>query len=229
MLNFFKKWLHQWKELLKEKNFRISLLVGIALLSLAFVVNYQSVIYTDNVEVVSVGDLILDNIPTVDLLFMYTWGIFIVLAIVVVYPIFFRPELLPFAAKTVAAFIIIRAGFISLTHLGAPENFFKLPDIYAQPGAFQIFYLNDLFFSGHTGFPFLAALIFWENKLLRWFLILMSLAQGATVLLMHVHYSIDVFSAFFITYSIFAVSDKLFNKLNLSFREIVNKIEASFH
>ena len=92
MLNFFKKWLHQWKELLKEKNFRISLLVGIALLSLAFVVNYQSVIYTDNVEVVSVGDLILDNIPTVDLLFMYTWGIFIVLAIVVVYPIFSDPN-----------------------------------------------------------------------------------------------------------------------------------------
>lgn len=229
MFFFFKKSFHRWKELLKEKAFRISLLAGIALLSLAFVINLQSVMYTEDVKVMSVGDLILDNIPMVDLLFLYTWGIFIVLGIVVIYPIFFKPELLPFAAKTIAAFIIIRAGFISLTHLGAPENFFKLPDIYAQPGLFRIFYLNDLFFSGHTGFPFLAALIFWENRLLRWFLILMSLAQGATVLFMHVHYSIDVFSAFFITYSIYIVSDKLFNKLNLSFKAIVNKIEASFH
>ncbi len=112
-----------------------------------------------------------------------------------------------------------------MTHLGAPENFFQLPQIWDQPGAFRIFYLNDLFFSGHTGFPFLAALLFWENKVLRWFLILMSFAQGITVLFMHVHYSIDVLAAYFITYSIYVVSDKIFNKLNLSFKTVVLKLE----
>lgn len=226
MKHFFTKWFHQWKELLHERKFRISLLVGFLLLSLALVINYQSVIYTDNVPVVSVGDLILNKIPTLDLLFMYTYGIFIVVGITVIYPLFFKPELAPFTAKTIAAFVIIRACFISLTHLGAPADFFRLPGLEDQPGFLKIFYLNDLFFSGHTGFPFLAALIFWENKLLRWFLILMSLAQGATVLFMHVHYSIDVLAAFFITYSIYVVSDKLFNKLNLSFKKIVENIEV---
>ena len=176
----------------KKKNFRISLGWHNSL-SLAFVVNYQSVIYTDNVNVVSVGDIILDNIPTVDLLFMYTWGIFIVLAIVVVCR-FFERELLPFAAKTIAAFYYIRAGFINLTHWGAPENFFKLPTKYMRNPVHLNFYMNDLFFSGNTGFPFLAALIFWKTAFFAG--LIMSLSQGATVLLMHVHYSIDVFSAF---------------------------------
>ncbi|MBI5413335.1 hypothetical protein HZA42_03250 [Candidatus Peregrinibacteria bacterium] len=222
---FIKTWIHQWKELLNERNFRISLYVGIGLLLLAMVINYQAVLYTSNVPVLSVGDLILDNIPTKDLLFMYTYGIFIVVGITALYPFIFRPNLVPFTMKTIAAFIMIRAFFISLTHIGAPENFFRLPQMDDQPGLFKLFYLNDLFFSGHTGFPFLSALLFWENKILRYFLIAMSVAQANTVLFMHVHYSIDVFSAYFITYTIYTVSDKIFNKLNFSFREIAHRVK----
>jgi hypothetical protein len=115
-----------------------------------------------------------------------------------------------------------------MTHLGAPENYFVLPQIDDTPGVLKMFYMNDLFFSGHTGFPFLAALIFWENRFMRYFMISMSIAQSCTVLLMHVHYSIDVLSAFFITYTIYKVSDNIFNNLNLSFRQIVIKIEERF-
>ena len=41
--------------------------------------------------------------------------------------------------------------------------------------------------------------------------------MAATVLFMHVHYSIDVFAAFFIAYGVYAFSDKVFNHLNLRF------------
>lgn len=225
MTNFFKKWWHQWKELLKEKNFRISFLAGCGLLAAAYYINFRAAFYTDQIPVLSVGDLILDNIPTIDLSFMFTFGIFLVAAIVVLYPLFFKPELLPFTLKTVAAFVIIRAFFISLTHLGAPAGYFELPGLEDQAGFSKFFYMNDLFFSGHTGFPFLAALLFWENKWLRWFMLAMSIAQSFTVLFMHVHYSIDVFSAYFITYTIYVVSDKIFNKLNLSFKKIVIRVE----
>ena len=37
------------------------------------------------------------------------------------------------------------------------------------------------------------------------------------MLLMHVHYSIDVFAAFFIAYGVYAFSDKVFNNLNIRF------------
>jgi membrane-associated phospholipid phosphatase len=70
----------------------------------------------------------------------------------------------------------------------------------------------DLFFSGHTGLPFLMALIFWKNKLLRYSFLFLSVFFGLIVLLGHIHYSIDVLSAFFITYTIWHVSEKLFPK-----------------
>lgn len=226
---FFTKWYHQWKELLNERKFRISLAAGILILFAAYFINYKAVLYTDSIPVLSVGDLILDRIPTLNLTYMYTFGIYLTALIVAIYPFLFKPELVPFTAKTVAAFIIIRAFFISLTHLGAPENYFSLPQLDDQPGIFRFFYTNDLFFSGHTGFPFLAALLFWENKLVRWFFLIMSFGQALTVLFMHVHYSIDVFSAYFITYTIYVVSDKIFNNLNSSFKRIVEKIEIRLH
>lgn len=223
---FFLKVIHRWKELLKEKKFRMSLIAGMGVLLLAYFVNFKAALYTNSIPVLSVGDLILDNTPTVNLSFMYTFGIFFTVFMVIIYPLIFKPELVPFAAKTVGMFIITRAFFISLTHLGAPIDYFMLPQLEDQPGVFKLFYMNDLFFSGHTGFPFLAALLFWENKTIRVFFVLMSIAQAITVLLMHVHYSIDVFSAYFITYTIYVVSDKIFNNLNLSFRRIVDNIEV---
>lgn len=227
MSSFFHTRYRQWKELLSDRAFRISFFVGLGVLALATYVNYRAVLYTDQIPVIAVNDLILDNIPTLDLSFLFTFGIYLTAFLVTFYPIFFAPELAPFTAKTAGAFIIIRAFFISLTHLGAPEGYFQLPGFEDQTPFGKIFYTNDLFFSGHTGFPFLAALLFWENKAVRWFMLAMSIAQSFTVLFMHVHYSIDVFAAYFITYTIYVFSDKIFNKLNLSFRRIVERI--SFH
>ncbi|PJC36552.1 hypothetical protein CO046_05240 [Candidatus Peregrinibacteria bacterium CG_4_9_14_0_2_um_filter_53_11] len=228
MAHFWRKWKHQWSDLWGERSFRISLFSGVAVLIIAYVVNYYATLYTNEIPVLSVGDLILDRIPTLDLSFSFTFGIYLVALVMALYPILFRPELVPFTMKTIAAFILIRAGFISLTHLGAPANYFQLPQFQDQPGLFKIFYMNDLFFSGHTGFPFLGALLFWDNKIVRSFLLAMSGVQAITVLFMHVHYSIDVFSAYFITYTIYIVSDRIFNNLNLGFKRIVVRIERRY-
>jgi len=58
--------------------------------------------------------------------------------------------------------------------------------------------------------PFLLALIFWDEKYLRYFFIVSSIFFGAIVLLGHYHYSIDVAAAFFITYTIYHIAKKLF-------------------
>ncbi len=71
---------------------------------------------------------------------------------------------------------------------------------------------GDLFFSGHTGLPFLMALVFWKKPILRYFFIASAIGFGAVVLLTHLHYSIDVLSAFFITYTIFHIAEFLFRK-----------------
>lgn len=222
--SFSKIW-RQWRELLRERKFVISLVVGIILMLAALYINLLASRFTESFPALSAGDLILDRLPVVDLSFLYRLGIFIVIGITIIYPILFAPEIVPFTAKTFAAFIIIRSFFISLTHLGAPEPFYALPQGTDQSDFIRFFYLNDLFFSAHTGIPFLSALLFWKNKVMRYFMLVSSVVMAVTVLLMHVHYSIDVFSAYFITYSIFIVSDGVFNKLNLHFRRIAEKVE----
>jgi len=60
--------------------------------------------------------------------------------------------------------------------------------------------------------PFLLALMFWNNKVLRYVFLGFSILFAVVVLLGHLHYSIDVLSAFFITYTIFDICKFIFKK-----------------
>jgi len=119
-----------------------------------------------------------------------------------------------FALRALAVFIITRAFLISLTHLG--PNPHEILFDHNNP-AFRIYDVlynthHDFFFSSHTGLPFLLALVFWPEKIWRYFFIAASIFMGVSVLLGHIHYSIDVFAAPFMTYSIFALSRRFFPK-----------------
>ena len=98
---------------------------------------------------------------------------------------------MPFALKAVALFLLVRAVFVALTHM-APS-----PIDPQKPSPFfnSIFYGSDLFFSGHTGLPFLAALAFWHIPQWRMFYLALTAFFGSVVLLGHYHYSIDVLAA----------------------------------
>ena len=213
----FGRFAHHWKVLLSDHAFKVSLFVGVCFLTSSYVVDYLASVYSDAQKYISVGDLILDNIPTFNLEFSFTWVMYALMVLIFVYPIFFKPEIVPFTLKTFALLIMFRAGFILLTNLGPPVGFFY--DNVAVGGNVisDLIFRNDLFFSGHTSYPFLGFLIYKHTRL-RWILLAGSILEGITVLLMHVHYSIDVFAAFFITYGTYALSDRIFNKLNLRFR-----------
>jgi hypothetical protein len=109
---------------------------------------------------------------------------------------------LPFALKATALFLLVRAVFVALTHM-APS---PIDPQKAAPFFNSIFYGSDLFFSGHTGLPFLAALAFWHIPQWRAFYLAMTGFFGSVVLLGHYHYSIDVLAALFITHGVFQIS-----------------------
>jgi len=50
------------------------------------------------------------------------------------------------------------------------------------------------------------ALIFWRERIWRFAYIALSIVLGVSVLLAHVHYSIDVLAAPYITYSVFKMT-----------------------
>ena len=154
-----------------------------------------------------VEDIILSNTPVFDFEFLFVHGAIMLSLFVVVLCFRFR-KTAPFLIKTVSLFIIIRAMFVSLTHIGPYPSKLELE----SPLLNFITSGNDLFFSGHTGLPFLIALIFWDHLYIRVLFLSSSVIFGVIVLLSHLHYSIDVFAAFFITYSIYHIALKLFDR-----------------
>lgn len=218
---YFSKLVHHWKVLLKDRAYFVSLLVGIVVIFAALFLNILVSAYKDGVSYAPVGDLLLENLPTYNLEFLFTWGFYIIIALICAYPLFKKPEVAPFTLKTFGILLIVRSAFIMLTHVGPPEGFFYDAQIMGSgfiesTAVFR--FKNDLFFSGHTSTPFLAFLLYNKTRF-KWAMLFASFLMGATVLLMHVHYSIDVFAAFFIAYGVYAFSDKVFNNLNLRFKK----------
>ena len=154
-----------------------------------------------------VGDIILSNTRVYNFELVFVEGAIVLSLFVIALCLRFR-KTAPFLIKSVALFIFIRSIFVSLTHIGP----FPTKLVLESRALDFITSGNDLFFSGHTGLPFLIALIFWDHVYIRSIFLAASVVLGSTALLAHLHYSIDVFAAFFITYSIYHISIKLFKK-----------------
>jgi len=213
----FEKLIHRYKTYATKKHFLLALASSLAMMAASLVINYYAAIYASERASASVADIVLSNFPpvNVDLIFLYGPIIFwIVIAIFCIHD----PRKIPFILKNIALFILIRSVFISMTHIGPFPDRIPTPLIgsgffdalNASSNLFIFSTGSDLFFSGHTGLPFLMGLVFWEHKPMRIFGIISAIIFGIVVLLGHLHYTIDVFAAFFITYSIFHISERLF-------------------
>lgn len=187
--------------------FVISTVASLLFFAGSLFVNYGAMIYSAERAGNATTDILLQNLPVIDTDIVFTEGAMLFIVFLVVL-FLVQPKTIPFSLKSIALFIVVRAIFVSMTHL-APYPDHIVSDIatfrYFSAGA-------DLFFSGHTGLPFLLSLIFWENKHLRIFFIISSIIAAVAVILGHLHYTIDVFSAYFISFGIYHIALKLFKK-----------------
>ena len=208
---FFKNVVQEWRSVINQPTFFKHVLSGVLLLVLSLVINFFASTYASNQTGLTAHDIILDNIPILKLDDIYLEGFNILIGLIVFLGLR-QPKKLPFMLKTIALFTVIRSFFFVLTHLALPLSLTVYNQSYEPVGTLgQILSPgNDLFFSGHTGLPFLMSLLFIDSRLLRIAFIGISILFGITVLLAHIHYSIDVFGAYFITYSIFHLSIWLF-------------------
>ncbi|MEI8175132.1 MAG: phosphatase PAP2-related protein [bacterium] len=204
--------MQSYKTYFADKNFLLSFLGGMVLLATSLVVQFFVSGYLSNLPDAPVTDLILSNIRAYDVGGIFVYGTFTLLFTAIFVGIT-RINCVPFVMKGIALFTLIRSLFVILTHISAfPTHIFIESSFFNLPVFNGIFTGNDLFFSGHTGLPFLFALMFWEQKSLRAVFLGFSILFAIVVLLGHIHYSIDVFAAFFITYSIFQICKFLFNR-----------------
>ena len=198
---------HRYKTYLAKKEYRISLLYSVLAFIGAYVINTYAIAFATEHAGGGVPDLILSNIPTFDVDALFVYGTFVVVAVTAII-VLWHPKRTPFALYALALFLLIRSGFTSLTHIGP---FGPIPNDFGATITHS-FFGADFFFSGHTGMPFLGALAFWRERHIRYFYLAASVSFAVIVLLGHLHYSIDVFAAFFITYTIFDLAKWLFPK-----------------
>jgi len=204
----------------RNSAFLFSLAISILFLGVGLVINFYAGTFASSHESNHVTDIILSNIPVFDVdgLFIYgamaLWAFFFLILLI-------KPQRLPFSMKAIALFLVVRSVFVSLTHLAPDPSSIVLPAVRIFD---QISFDGDMFFSGHVGIPFLFTLMFWNHHVfLRWFFFATSLFFSAVVLLGHLHYSIDVLGAYFITFTIYTMAKYFFPKDEKVFREGVGE------
>ncbi len=191
-----------------KREFIVEVMVGLFFLTAGIVATYYANIFTTAHASSVVTDVILDNLPVINVNFIFTDGASIFFVILFLLALR-EPRRLPFMLKSIALFILIRSVFMMLTHYAPPEVHSYL-DI--SGFLYRLSSGDDLFFSAHAGLPFMLAFVFWDETILRYFFLVCSAIGAGAVLLGHLHYSIDVFSAFFIAFGIFHITKHIFKR-----------------
>lgn len=201
-----------------------STLFSLAAFVAALYVNFWAIRQATEHASNRVTDLILSYLPVVEVDGLFVYGTFacILFSLYIVLP---HPKRISFALRTLALFILIRSAFTMLTHLAPPAAAYESDFGEVITTAF---YGADQFFSAHTGMPVLGALAFWSFPWIRNTFLAFSAYFVVVVLIGHIHYSIDVASAFFITYGIYQIAKWLFPRDHKDFEETHRFQEAPF-
>ena len=128
----------------------------------------------------------------------------------VVHGTLYEPEKFHYIIGMLGIYGVVKAGFSILTHLKVPGGALEItwtPFFYNW-----LYFSNYLFFAGNVGLAYLGYLVYRENRFLRYFMLISSFLFAASALLMHRHYSIDVLSAYFITYGIYKAGNFIFRE-----------------
>lgn len=190
-----------------RREFRRAAYVSVLFFASSVVVSFFAIQYATERATNAVGDIILSNVPPFDVDGYFVFGTLLLIGFIALI-LLAHPKRVPFALNSLGLFYLIRSAFVSMTHIGP----FPIPTDTTNWGTIAAHFLfgSDRFFSAHTGVPFLMAFIFWRERGLRNLFLLWSVYMAAVVLLGHYHYTIDVASAYFITYTIFVLCERLF-------------------
>lgn len=184
-----------------DKIFVLRLINACIFFIIVLIINFFAVRYATAHAGASLHDSLLDILPKVNTRFFHGYITLFIQSFIFFFALFFPDSLIFFIVST-SMLILVRDMFINMTYLGMPTGSVPVKSFFTQGG--------DLFFSGHTALPFMAALVYWHSAWKRYFFLFLSVIMGVQVLVGHYHYSVDVFAAYFVTYGVYAFSKKFF-------------------
>jgi membrane-associated phospholipid phosphatase len=192
-----------WKNFLKDKRKRVELFLTVIILAAVLISFSQLLLYIEARRGIVLSDPILKLFSPIDLTWL-TFALIYLSLIMAIIELVKTPHRLLLALQCYGLMIVIRALAMYLTPFEAPSTLLPLDDPFVQLFGEGNILEKDLFFSGHTATLFLLSLLMKKRNLKLFFLILTMLV-GTSVILQHVHYSIDVFAAPFFAYSSYRI------------------------
>lgn len=199
-----------WKEFLKDKRNKTELIVTVFLLALVLTALANFLNYVETRDGAVLSDPLLNLFNPINL----TWLIFALIyisLIVGIISLIKNPDRLIFALQLYIFMIIIRIIAMYLLPLDPPANMIVLKDPFVELFGSGKTLTKDLFFSGHTATLLILFLVS-QKKIIKFIFLISLIVVAASVLLQHVHYSIDVFAALFFTYTCYELLIKMRNQ-----------------
>ena len=203
---------HQLFLLLKSRYFYLGLLAIFSGLEL----NVASQTYLHNYisegkTLPMLSDLILDNLPVINVSLIYDIVALLPIILTIVY-VFHKKAYsrIPFFLLMVGIFYIVRGVFIVLTPFGNPPMFNGSDPLFHGFANYEL----GVYPSGHAGAVFLLYLLV-KNKTYKWIIAICLIVVILALFLAHGHYSIDILSGIFFSYAINAYGEKHFYMFDL--------------
>lgn len=193
-----------WLISLSNSSFRTRFFLTLAILIFVLLSLARFLDYNEDLSGFAFEDPLLSLFTPVDLTW-FTFGVIYSSLIVALVSLSFYPDDFLIALQSYSLVFFFRLCTIFLLPLNAPLTTISLTDPFVEFfGGGETLY-RDLFFSGHTATMFLFFLTSKNLKLRKVFLVSTLLVAGS-VLIQHVHYTIDVVAAPFFAYASYRIA-----------------------
>lgn len=157
------------------------------------------------------SDLILDNLPVLNVSLYYDIFALIPLILVLVYVVHKKDyNRIPLFLMMSGLFYIVRGIFIVLTPFGNPPMFNGSDPLFNGFAKYDL----GVYPSGHAGNVFLMFLLV-KDRGYKWAIFICLILVMITLFLAHGHYSIDILSGLFFSYAIRAFGEKHLSMFDL--------------
>jgi len=213
---------HSFVPLFKSKYLYIGLLSVIAGIAL----NFASQAYLHNYIIAGkalpmLSDLILDNLPVIDVSLIYDIVSLVPIILAVIY-IFHKKDYnrVPFFLLMIGLFYIVRGIFIVLTPFGNPPMFNGSDPLFHGFANYEL----GVYPSGHAGNVFLILLLV-KDRSYKWIIGICLIIVIFALFLAHGHYSIDILSGIFFSYAIRAYGEKHLAMFDLGSVRVPEKVK----
>lgn len=191
-----------WREFFNKR--KIEFILTLVFLIIILIVYSNFLEYIEKRNGVSLPDPILNLFNPVDLTWLI-FGLIYTSIVIAILDLTKEPNLLLLAIQCYSLLVIIRLIVMYITPLNAPAKLILLSDPFVQFFGSGKVLTRDLFFSGHTATLFLLFLIV-KKRILKLFFLCSTLVIGISVILQHVHYTVDVLTAPFFSYSAYRIA-----------------------